>query len=513
MENLWQRESPNKALGHFDHEYPIFDMDYRILLWALIYAVSARFSASVGTATAVLAWQLIFLILIPLIMPLKYTVATILASVVFLDVSLWFQSEISGPNTIYESPGAWIKPPELLLVILVLKTSVYRRRTPRIAGSIKNLCIAWLGVVILGGMIAVHNGIPIGAILTYSEMRSPFVAVVMFIFLAPLIRANRRFFIDCIGWMVLAHFLVSLVSWATGFSLLWQSYASNYAGSQAAFFGADESVMVYLLAQAFAFGCILCPGAEELTRSGRIFWFLVLGVSTFAVVTSLRRGGVLASAVLVLFVFVFAPIERKIRLVSILLLAAPILLILLDRNGALMALAGRLSGEGSAAISDAGHESDVAEAARYVSAHFWFGTGPGTRLELSRTEAYGVSDSLAVHHSLYYIWIRYGIAGAFIYVGLFCVPVLKVLQAALRGNHDRDSKVRQIMSLCMAGLLAGIFIWGLNTPAVFINFRQAGIWIIATGIIYATLPGPNRPPSREGFVLSHNPGSRPFNEV
>jgi hypothetical protein len=38
----------------------------------------------------------------------------------------------------------------------------------------------------------------------------------------------------------------------------------------------------------------------------------------------------------------------------------------------------------------------------------------------------------------------------------------------------------------MSGLIVALYVWGLHIPAIFINFRQAGVWIIATTLIYAT---------------------------
>jgi hypothetical protein len=34
--------------------------------------------------------------------------------------------------------------------------------------------------------------------------------------------------------------------------------------------------------------------------------------------------------------------------------------------------------------------------------------------------------------------------------------------------------------------VVALFIWGLHIPAIFVSFRQASVWMIATTLIYAT---------------------------
>lgn len=467
--------------------FPVLKMDWRVILWGMIFAGGARLATTADTAWAVLGWQVCFLLVAPFLMPLRYAVGSVLATVVFLDASLWFQPELFGPNTIYEVPGAWLKPPEILFLVLALRTAHFRASST-LTKQMSRVCIAWIFVVFLGSATSLLNNIPVGLMITFSEIRSPLIAAFGLFLIVPFVGTSPRFFIDGLAWMILLHFVVSSVSWAFGVSLLWRSYAPNYAQHRTAFFGADESVTVYLLGFTIAVALVSVKKKDVLSQCGPLFWILILGITTFAILMSLRRGGVLALAVVLLVVLVGASIERKARLLVILLVAVPVLFLVFDRSGALAVFAGRLAGEGSAAVSDAGHSSDIEEATRYVRDHFWFGTGPGTVLSLTRTEAYGVSGSLAVHNSILYVWIRFGLFGAAIYTGLFLVPIVQGLRASLRQSGNQSMAARQSIVVSMAGLLMALFVWGLQTPGIFLNFRQGGVWLLAVAMLYGSLP-------------------------
>lgn len=454
--------------------------------WALALAFSAKLVAFSGSAAITLGWELLVLFLIPLFLPLRFLVISVLAAIIFLDASLWFRQGAFITNTIYESPGAWIKPPELLFAALTIRVLHMRDLPKGLPQSIKLAVAGFALFILIGGATALFYGTALAEILTFSEIRSPLIMVIGLVLLAPLARLNPQFFCDAIGSLLLAHFAISLLSWGAGFSILWQSYASNYAGSTAAFFGGDESVMVYLLGQALALGVILSKQPKQLSRFGRRFWWLVAAVATFALLASLRRGGVLGSTILLLFVFSLSGFGSKLRMATFLFVSLPFVAAFATQSGVAEALLARFAGQGTVAVSDFGRETDVIQARAYIAEHFWFGSGAATKLALLRTQAYGVAESLSIHHAIYHIWVRFGVFGAGFYALLFGVPFVHALKAFWRSGKAGGNTAYVPLTISMSGLIVALYVWGLHIPAIFINFRQAGVWIIATTLIYAT---------------------------
>ncbi len=459
--------------------------DVRTFLWGLFVAFSAKVVTMVGSPSVMILWQAIVLVGLSLILPMRFLAASIVACIVFLDASLWFQQGVLGVNTVYESAGAEIKPPELLLAVLALRLLPVLRREPPLPSWMKVLGTLWIAVIVMGAFTAYFGGTPIRTILIYSELRSPIMMIIALILIAPLVRARPQFFVDTFGTFLLVHFAISLLSWATGVSLLWASYARAYVGGQTAFFGADESVMVYLLVQAIALAVVVGGRPEVLTDLPRWVWIVVLAAATLGIIASLRRGGVLTSAIVGVFVFAFSNVHQKTRIIAVLAVFAPALVLLAYRSGIVTGVTTRLSGEGSAALADAGRAQDRIQAFDHVMDHFWFGTGPGTRLELARTKAYGVYESLSIHHSLLHIWVRFGIIAVVLFVALFVLPVLSSLGALVRSSEDQEIRTFRILIVSQIGLLTGLLLWGLSTPVIFTNFRQAAVWVFAVAFLFA----------------------------
>jgi hypothetical protein len=94
---------------------------------------------------------------------------------------------------------------------------------------------------------------------------------------------------------------------------------------------------------------------------------------------------------------------------------------------------------------------------------------------------------LSVHHAIYHIWVRFGVFGAGFYALLFAMPFVHALRAFWRSGKAGGNTAYLPLIISMSGLVAALYIWGLHIPAIFINFRQAGVWIIATTLIYATI--------------------------
>ena len=463
-------------------------IDKASVLWALTLAFSAKLVTLTGSTAAMLGWQAVILLILPLLLPLRFVVTSVLAAIVFLDASIWFQQGIFTANTIYESRGAWIKPPEILLLVLALRLMIVHNLDAALSLPIKMMALGFAAFTVLGAATARLYGTQLSDILTFSELRSPLVMVAALLLLAPLARLNPRFFIDTLGILVLVHFAISLLSWGGGMSLLWASFASHYAGNTDAFFGADESVMVYLLVQAIALGVVLSQKPDHLSSFGKRFWWLMLAVTAFAITASLRRGGVMCSAILIVYVFTCSGLIDKLRMTILLLVTLPIVLFAALQLGMLDALQARLGGEGSVAQSDFGRDTDALQARDHIARYFWFGTGAATRLALLRTQAYGVAESLSIHQSVYHIWVRLGIFGAGAYILLFLQPCLRALGSLWRSAGSAQPSPTLPVVLCLSGLILALFLWGLHIPAIFINFRQAGVWVLAAVLIYALTP-------------------------
>jgi len=455
------------------------------LIWALSVVAGGRVAAGTGAAEVVFGWQLLFLFLLPILLPIRYLLATILAAVVFFDASLWFQMDNPVVDAIYESPGAAIKPPEFLLLALVLRLMVMRGNKHRLPLGFRTAIAVWITVILFGGVVALLLSRPAEEILTFSEIRSPIVMIILVIALVPFFTISPRFFIDYFGIFIIGHFFVSLLSWGGGISLLWASFAPNYFGLQSAFFGGDESVMVYLLSFTIALCFLLSPPDHRLSGFGRKFWLGILLMSAFAILASLRRGGVISMLLVVSVLFMLMGMKAKLRVLIACVALIPLTLFIADRTGVLEAVIGRLQGEGMTAQSDAGRATDIAQALDFISEHFWFGGGAGTRLAMLRTQAYGVSETLSIHSGPLHVWVRFGFFGLLSYVLLFAYPVLYGFSLSRRIGKSDDGAALSSLALSMATILLALFVWTLVTPAIFINFRQAAVWSFAVTLIFS----------------------------
>ncbi len=457
-----------------------------VFLWAIGVALAGKVAAASGSAAAIMGWQAIFLFLLPVIMPLRYLLATILAVIVFLDASLWFLQGDFPTNTVYESNGAFVKPPEFLALALVLRLILLRDLPDTIPKFFTFSAFFWIAVIIMGGFTALFLQRPISDILIFSEMRSPIVMALFALMLAPLITISPRFFIDTYAVLILVHFGISLASWLTGFSLLWPSYAPNYIGGHTAFFGADESVIVYLLANAIALALLVSPPDRDISGFGKKFWMVIFILSAFAILASLRRGGVGAMAIAILTLFIFSGLRIKLRFLVVFVVLGPLLFGVTTQTGVLDGLMSRLAGEGSTAVSNAGRVSDFLEGMGYVSDNIWFGTGSGTRISLSRTQAYGVYDSLSVHNAILHVWARFGALGFITYCLVFLSPIIVAFLHSRRCFWPQAVLMRNLC-LAMSGLLLALFIWTLLTPPIYLNFRQGGVWAMGVGLVFAAI--------------------------
>lgn len=455
-------------------------------IWALGVVTAGKLAAASGSAAALMAWEALFLFVIPMLLPLRYLLATILAVVVFLDASLWFLQGNFPTDTVYESEGALVKPPEILLLALVLRLGLVRNLPDVMPSGMKAAITAWCVVIVIGVFTALMLERPLRDVLIYSEVRSPVVMVLYVLALAPVMKIAPRFFIDMLALMVLAHFPVSLLSWWSGVSLFWPSYAPSYVGSHYAFFGADESVMVYLLANALALGMLVSSPDARFSEFGRKLWAVVFLVTAFAIVASLRRGGVGALVILVLALFLFSGWRSKLRLVAVLAVLSPLFFGASGQLGMLDAFFARLQGDERAQMSNAGHLSDLMQGMAYAAEHFWFGTGAATKVALIRTQAYGVSETLSIHNAVLHIWVRYGVFGALAYAVLFLMPLALALAAITERRSGLSGSARGLV-IAMSGLLFALFLWTLATPAVFLNFRQSAVWAFGVAMILALL--------------------------
>lgn len=484
-----------------------FRIDKWTVGWAMLTVFSAKLAVMPGQEWVLIGWSALFLFVLPVFLPIRFVVAQILATIVFLDASLWFQLGLETYDTIYQAPGSLVKPPELLLTVLAIK--LFSRRDLKISLPVSVLVISYLFLLglALSVLVAVYLGTPIEGILSFSEVRSPALMVIGLLLLAPVAQHNPKSIIDSLGIFILVHFSISLLSWLGPVSLLWESFAPNYVGQRSAFFGADESVMVYLLLQALAVSVLLSARPNELSDFGRFFWSAILAVTIFAIIASFRRGGIFGSAILLAYIAAFVGIQIKVRLAFALLFIAPVALFILLQLDLFEPLMMRLRGEGSVAVSDAGRSYDLIQAKAYVEENFWFGTGAGTKLALWRTQSYGVPESLSIHHSIYHVWVRLGVFGALAYALLLLHPLAYAGYNILGGKQRAMARPRAQLGVCMSGLVAALFAWGIFTPAIFVNFRQSGVWIVATILIFAIFSSNSaRQPDRG--TIPHEPEPR-----
>ena len=480
-----------------------------VIVWAFLFVICTKFAAAAGSPTVTLAW-LGLSAAICFILPIRYLVATIVATVVFLDASLWFLGDRVQVNTIYEVPGAFVKPPELLLLTLAARLLFIRNLIFDLPRSVTLAVFLWVSIVLVGGATATVYGRSTNDILIFSELRSPIIMTLGVFALYPIAKCRMSFLVDALGIFVLTHFAISLLSWAAGISVLWQSYAPNYAGSQSAFFGADESVIVYLLAFAISLALGFGRTSGQITELGGTFWRCIFAVTSFAIIASLRRGGVAAAGIVGLGFFVFSSVGTKLRILGAVAVLLPLLVVIANEVGALEALMSRLSGVGAVAQSDLGRGLDAAQGADYVSKYFWFGTGPGTRISSLRTQRYGVAETLSIHHALLHVWVRFGVLGAVSYILLFAAPIYCAFRVLMQRTSDEHRAARRVLALSLASLLIGLFLWGLSTPALYINFRQGAVWMIAVVLlsVLATAhrpmpaPVPRRAPKQLGMAPS-----------
>jgi len=492
--------------------------DVVFVVYALIFAISARFAFQQGSDIFPLAW-VFFVMCGPLFfLGERFLIVTVVAFIVFFEQSLWFISE-GAPETVYERGILGGKAVEFLVITMAARFVVYKQNLSLINRNIMVLMFLWFMVIVQGLLVSQTNNVPLYNALIFSEVRSPALFVVFLVLMYNYVRREVRFFLKMFIILMLAKAAITAVSVYLGIDILWATHASGYVGKQSAFFGADESVKVVLLAAAVAMFWYL--QSEQMPRfldpqARRDItdrpWFLGLCAFLFmlVIVAALRRGGIMGLGFVVLAGIPFAGVRSRVLLISLMLIAAAFVLFSFFGETGLLpdflqsAMKRMLGLDKNVARSDWGRKMDIIQGWEVIQRHPVLGHGAGTKLALARVATYGKTESLVIHQNLTHMWVKFGILGVTTFVLTFLIPMVMFWR---NRTLIRTACAPWLVGGAFAGasFLLAEFVWTLATPPFSMNFRSCAIVAFAIVLIYAAINDARRVGARRAAAAHGEP--------
>jgi len=478
----------------------VLSRDTVFVVYAIVSAISARFAFQQGSDIFPIAW-VFFILCAPLfVLGERFVIVTVTAFFIFFESSLWFIGE-DAPDTVYERDIFGGKAVEFLVIALAGRFFIHKHQLSLINRSIMVLLFLWFLVVVQGLLVSQINNVPLYNALIFSEVRSPALFTVFLVVMYNYIRREIRFFLKMFTLLMMAKIAITAISINFGVDILWTTHASGYVGAQTAFFGADPSVKVLLLAAAIAmFWYLRSAKTIAVPRLGARRditdrpWFLGLCALVFVLVAiaALRRGGVLGMSIILISGIPFAGARMRVLLMGLILVSvAFVLFSFYGQTGLLPEFAQsaleRLMGvDESVAQSDWGRKMDIVQGWEVIYQHPILGHGAGTKLALARVATYGKSESLTIHQNLTHMWVKFGILGVTTYLLTFVIP----LAAFWRSRKlVREKCAPWLVAGAFAGasFLVAEFAWSLATPPFTMNFRTCAIVSFAIILIYAAI--------------------------
>lgn len=457
-----------------------------LLIFGTLLAVGARLAWGVSTDVAGILWLFVFMVTVPLLLSWEYVLTAMLALFVFCDQSIWFAAGDVSVETIYERDIVFIKAPELLLWISFLRCLMEGGRKTPLPSAVKVLIVSWSVTIVSGLFSGMIEGTPLRQAFTFSEFRTLLLFMVLIFLLLKKFADRPMFVVRLFCGLVAIKVGFGIVSALIDYPLLWQDSARGYVGTATAFYGADESVAVMLLAFSLASMIWLI----DRNRS-TMFWVVVMALTGFAILASMRRAGIAAMGIVILTLVLNARRHVRVMVGTFIVIGAALFFWVASEPALVAALPDvvqgimmRFVGNSQTEMSDIGREWDWVQAWEHIQAHFVFGTGPGTKLALWRTQAYGVSESLSIHQGYLHTWVRFGLLGVVSYTLTFALPIFAYFGRLGRSFGELDWQQRAILSACV-GYLAAEFAWTLVTPPFLMNMRQSAMMGIAIFLIFS----------------------------
>lgn len=460
------------------------------ILWGLVIAFSARVAAGQNDFVAI-SWLFGICFILPIIMPISFSITGLISIAVFLDQSLWFLHDTVIVDTIYEHPALIIKPPEVLIMAITIKNLAQKNISWRRNLYLEIMSFFWLTSLAISTATSLLHQIPIRNMLIYSEIRGPITFIISAWILYSHLKKSKTFYISIFAILVFIQLLISFISWSTGVSLLWVSYAPNYVGNWNAFFGADESVKIALVALTISLPIIL-SGAQVQFKNfgilkGQYFWNFLGIISLIAIISSGKRGGILHLGTILFVALTLLELRAKITLIKIIAIASvfgSIVLSLGIGSQSFQSTISRIKGEGRVEQSDSGRLSDFINASEHIQANILFGSGPGTKLDLDRVTSRGGEDSLSIHSSILHIWSRQGVFGVLSILLIYFLPILAVMRNL--GKHAYFDRSHKISLVFLLGFMLGHFFWELFILPFYTGYRVSFALSFMIALIFIT---------------------------
>ncbi len=493
--------------------------DVVFVVYAIVFAISARFAFQQGSDIFPIAWVFFVLCAPMFVLGDRFLIVTVVTFFIFFESSLWFIGE-GAPDTVYERDILGGKAVEFLVIALGGRFLFHKHQLSLINRNVMVLLFLWFLVVVQGLLVSQINNVPLYNALIFSEIRSPALFTVFLVVMYNYIRHEIRFFLKMFVVLMMVKVAITAISINFGIDILWTTHAGGYVGKQTAFFGADPSVKVLLLAAAIAmFWYLKSAQTLALHRSGARLditdrsWFLGLCTLVFALVAiaALRRGGVLGMGLILISGIPFAGVRMRLLLVALILVSvAFVSFSFYGQTGLLPDFAysalERLTGtDKSVAQSDWGRKMDIVQGWEVIQQHPVLGHGAGTKLALARVATYGKSESLTIHQNITHMWVKFGILGVTTYLLTFLIPLLAFWR-------NRMLVRKKCAPWLVAGAFAGAsflvaeFIWSLATPPFTMNFRTCAIIAFAIILIYAAINDARRIGTRPAGTAARQRG-------
>jgi len=389
---------------------------YKTIIIILLFLVSARLSFSGDSNILVLPWLIIWCSIFFLVK--RYIISLLLMSFIFLfQQSIWYAFDYKDLLTIYEIELFNIKPIEILVFVAFLR--VFFQKSGKIIApdkQISKIIFLWLTSIIVGISTAIINQVTLYDVFIFSEFRTILLGL---FFLFVIINTVEGKVVDFFSWLLFFTFIkiiLSIIEYYFDLVLLWPGVAKSYAGGSDALHGGDSDIAILLFvfsllvtqffySKGFLTTVIKKPASffnlnnyQGISKFNTILLLLII----ISVLLSLRRGGVLSIAIIVFFIFLLEPIQKKIiiGIISFFLITALIIDNIfnfgLSPKFVNLLLSRFLGTDEMVQMSNSGHFHDIRDVWARIKGGIIFGSGVGARLELARVQAWGIRFYLLI---------------------------------------------------------------------------------------------------------------------
>jgi len=268
-----------------------------------------------------------------------------------------------------------------------------------------------------------------------------------------------------IAWVKI---VASIPDYLFSFPLLWNTSYSEYGGGASGFFGDITDMLLLIFLVAYYLSYIIHDQLINKKNSTKAYFYMLIIV--FISLLTQKRSIILAIGIMFFVTFLISNVNKKTFLT---LLGSFIFMIGFSAYfsnylpQSIVGVIDRVTGQDKKVVmSNEGRYLDIVDGINLVKDNPVMGTGPGSRILLSRTHLLSADtnpNSLMIHQAVLHTWMKYGLIGVIAYCCLFLWTF--IISNKLRNRNN-------IIGTVMLLTLVGFFIVEQFTAAFFQPFRK-----------------------------------------